>query len=104
MRNIAGSPRVEGDEEEDDIDDLEHEFNYADLDALGPLEVSEARLSARLSTGHCCQTKPSEVTADSEMGSSSSKIPLLTYGQEVSAFVCVHMRSSSIYMLAVNAS
>lgn len=25
----SGSPRVDGDEDEDDIDDLENEFNYA---------------------------------------------------------------------------
>ena len=25
---LSGSPRVEGDDEEDDIDDLENEFNY----------------------------------------------------------------------------
>lgn len=27
--HVAGSPRVDGDDDEDDVDDLENEFNYA---------------------------------------------------------------------------
>ena len=28
LYGVAGSPRVEGDDEEDDVDDLDNEFNY----------------------------------------------------------------------------
>ncbi|KAJ8765698.1 hypothetical protein K2173_014820 [Erythroxylum novogranatense] len=74
-KRLKGSPRVEGDEEEDDIDDLEHEFDYG-LDGMGPEQVAEAMLSSRLNTGG--------VPTNSELESSppSSKIPLLTYGEE----------------------
>ncbi|OMO55908.1 Cellulose synthase [Corchorus capsularis] len=75
-KRIKGSPRVEGDEEEDDIDDLDNEFDY---DALDPQQVAEAMLTARLNTG-----RGSGMPTHSELDSSppSSQIPLLTYGEE----------------------
>ena len=70
MQPIPGSPRVDGDEEEDDIDDLENEFDMA-----------EAMLSTRLNVGTVPGiTTPSEV----DTASVATEIPLLTYGQEVS--------------------
>ncbi|KAM3359908.1 cellulose synthase A catalytic subunit 2 [Capsicum galapagoense] len=73
-KRIKGSPRVEGDEEEDDTDDIEHEFDYG-IGALG-----------RQGSG----TVPSvyggsENASSSRQGSSSPgiEIPLLTYGEEV---------------------
>ncbi|KAF2284326.1 hypothetical protein GH714_020513 [Hevea brasiliensis] len=78
------SPRVDGDEEEDDIDDLEHEFDYGNFDGLGPEQVAEAMLSARLNIGHASHSNVSGIPTHSEVDSSplSSKIPLLTYGEE----------------------
>ncbi|XP_039026220.1 cellulose synthase A catalytic subunit 2 [UDP-forming]-like isoform X2 [Hibiscus syriacus] len=67
-KRIKGSPRVEGDEEEDDIDDLDNEFDY---DTSDPQLVGETMLT-------------SGMPAHSELDSSppSSQIPLLTYGEE----------------------
>lgn len=80
---FTGSPRVEGDEDEDDTDDLENEF---DINARrGPHNIAEAMLSARLNIGRGSQHNVSGVTtpADLETASVASEIPLLTYGQEV---------------------
>ncbi|KAK2656070.1 hypothetical protein Ddye_009122 [Dipteronia dyeriana] len=83
-KRIKGSPRVEGDDEEDDIDDLEHEFDYGNLDGLGTQQVAEASLSARLNTGHGSYSNISGMANRSELDSSplGSNIPLLTYGEE----------------------
>ncbi|KAJ0086465.1 hypothetical protein Patl1_08025 [Pistacia atlantica] len=80
-KRLKGSPRVEGDEEEDDTDDLENEFDIASNDRRDPHNIAEAMLSARLNTGRGSQgrvTTPSEVDSASVAG----EIPLLTYGQE----------------------
>ncbi|XP_040945838.1 cellulose synthase A catalytic subunit 6 [UDP-forming]-like [Gossypium hirsutum] len=80
-KRIKGSPRVEGDEEEDGIDDLDNEFDY---DASDPQQVAEAMLNARLNTGRGTHQNASGMPASSELDSSlpSSQIPLLTYGEE----------------------
>lgn len=67
---ISGSPRVEGDDEEDDVDDIENEFNYAQGN-------SKARRQW-----------------EDELSSSSRRdyqqpIPLLTNGQTVIIFSTV---------------
>lgn len=81
---IAGSPRVEGDEDEDDIDDLDNEFDYGDPDALGPHPMSESMLSGRMQTGRGSNSNASGIPANMEHESSlNSEIPLLTYGEEV---------------------
>ncbi|CAH2075954.1 unnamed protein product, partial [Thlaspi arvense] len=68
-KRIKGSPRVEGDdEEEDDIDDLEYEFDHG----MDPEHAAEAALSSRLNTGR----------GGSESAPPGSQIPLLTYGDE----------------------
>ncbi|KAA8546937.1 hypothetical protein F0562_003366 [Nyssa sinensis] len=75
-KRIKGSPRVEGDEEEDDIDDLEHEFDFGDLDAM---------LSTHLNTGRGGPTTTSGIPPHSEHDSSPHSPPeilLLTYGEE----------------------
>lgn len=81
---IAGSPRVEGDEEEDDTDDLDNEFDYGDIDALGPQPMSESLYSGRPNTGRGANNG-SGLATNLEHGSSAlnSDIPLLTYGEEV---------------------
>ncbi|KAK6940041.1 Cellulose synthase [Dillenia turbinata] len=80
-KRIKGSPRVEGDDEEDDIDDLENEFEY---DRRDPHHIAEAILSARLNVGHSYHANASGITTPSEFDSAafSPSVPLLTYGQE----------------------
>lgn len=63
-----GSPRVDGDDDEDDIDDLENELNY-----------SQGKLKAR-SQWHGDEV---ELSASSRH-ESQQPIPLLTNGQPVS--------------------
>ncbi|XP_057971819.1 cellulose synthase A catalytic subunit 2 [UDP-forming]-like isoform X2 [Malania oleifera] len=78
-KRIKGSPRVEGDEEEDDIDDLENEFDYGNLDASVSQQGMEAMHSACLDNGNTYGI-PKYSKLDSS--APSSEIPLLTYGQE----------------------
>ncbi|KAL2521448.1 Cellulose synthase A catalytic subunit 6 [UDP-forming] [Forsythia ovata] len=70
-KRVKGSPRVEGDEEEDGIDDLEHEFDY------GNIEASILTTSAGAVPFAC----------GNHSGTSSQdlEIPLLTYGEEISS-------------------
>ncbi|XP_059641272.1 cellulose synthase A catalytic subunit 2 [UDP-forming]-like [Cornus florida] len=83
-KRIKGSPRVEDDEEEDDIDDLEHEFNFRNLDGLGPQQAAAGLLSARLGTGCGGHASTSKTSTCSGHNSSphSPEVPLLTYGVE----------------------
>lgn len=83
-KRLKGSPRVEGDEEEDDIDDLDNEFDYGNLDGLGPQEAAEAMHSARLNAGRGYHSNASGIPTFSERETSplSPDIPLLTYGEE----------------------
>ncbi|KAL2498682.1 Cellulose synthase A catalytic subunit 6 [UDP-forming] [Abeliophyllum distichum] len=70
-KRVKGSPRVEGDEEEDGIDDLEHEFDYGNIEAsiLTPILGAVP------------------FTCGNHSGTSSQdlEIPLLTYGVEISS-------------------
>ncbi|CAA0839205.1 Cellulose synthase A catalytic subunit 6 [Striga hermonthica] len=73
-KRIKGSPRVEGDEDEDDIDDLEHEFDYGDIEASG-----FPQSAGSMNTAH------GGVFGSASRPDSSSQcpeIPLLTYGEE----------------------
>ncbi|TMW87300.1 hypothetical protein EJD97_020133 [Solanum chilense] len=74
-KRIKGSPRVEGDDEEDEFDDLDNEFD--------PHQTAEAALSARLNVGRGNPNASGYATA-SEMDPAAlgTEIPLLTYGQE----------------------
>lgn len=80
-----GSPRVEGDDEEDEFDDLDNEFDFGINDQRDPQHVAEAALSARLNIGRGGSANLSGLTTPTEMDSSTlnREIPLLTYGQEV---------------------
>ena len=83
----SGSPRVEGDEEEDDIDDLENEFDFRNNYRSDPHQVAEAMLSAHLNIGgSSSHAYTSGISAPLDPNSSSvpSGIPLLTYGHDVS--------------------
>ncbi|KDO83760.1 hypothetical protein CISIN_1g001373mg [Citrus sinensis] len=81
-KRIKGSPRVDGDEEEDDTDDLENEFDINDR--KDPHHIAEAMLSSRLNIGRGSQAYVSGITTPSEVDSVSvaQEIPLLTYGNE----------------------
>lgn len=68
---LSGSPRVEGDEEDDGIDDLDFEFDYRS--GLGSEQVS-----------HTFSRRNSEF--DLASAQHGSQIPLLTYGDEVSSY------------------
>lgn len=80
-KRIKGSPRVDGDDEEDDIDDLEHEF---DIDRRDPHYIAEAMLASRLNTGrgHNHHVSGFSTPAEFDSASVASEIPLLTYGHE----------------------
>ncbi|XP_062024928.1 cellulose synthase A catalytic subunit 2 [UDP-forming]-like [Rosa rugosa] len=83
-KRVKGSPRVEGDEEEDDIDDLENEFDIASNDRRDPHQIAAAVLAARLNIGRGSQVHGSGISTPAEFDTASmaSEIPLLTYGQE----------------------
>ncbi|XP_042493386.1 cellulose synthase A catalytic subunit 2 [UDP-forming]-like [Macadamia integrifolia] len=83
-KRIKGSPRVEGDEEEEDVDDLDNEFDFGSNNWSDAQHMAEAALSARLNVGRGSQADASWVSVPSNMDSSSHnpEIPLLTYGQE----------------------
>lgn len=81
-KRIKGSPRVDGDEEEDDTDDLENEFDINDR--KDPHHIAEVMLSSQLNIGRGSQAHVSGITTPSEVDSVSvaQEIPLLTYGNE----------------------
>ncbi|KAG0603462.1 hypothetical protein M758_10G096400 [Ceratodon purpureus] len=71
-----GSPRVDGDEEEEDTDDLENEFNYTDNDHQDKhQDVTEEMLHAHMGYGH---------DSDVMMTPIHPQYPLLTSGHMVS--------------------
>ncbi|GAB2279054.1 Cellulose synthase A catalytic subunit 6 [UDP-forming] [Dionaea muscipula] len=78
-KRIKGSPRVDGDEEEDDIDDIENELYYGSY-GRGPQQVAELVASGRVNS-----TIASGLMTPAELDSSAlvPEIPLLTYRQEV---------------------
>nr|GMD53569.1 cellulose synthase A catalytic subunit 2 [UDP-forming]-like [Ipomoea batatas] len=70
-KRLKGSARVDGDEEEDDIDDLEHEFD-CDVEALGGAGTVP---SSYCHGGHAG-------SSGNEASTPGLEIPLLTYGEE----------------------
>lgn len=63
---------MEGDKDEDEFNDLKHEFDYIN-ERRDPQQIAKAALAARLNIG-CCGNVNAALC---------SEIPLLTYGQEV---------------------
>ncbi|XP_030534994.1 cellulose synthase A catalytic subunit 2 [UDP-forming] isoform X1 [Rhodamnia argentea] len=78
-KRIKGSPRVEGDEEEDDTDDLDNEFDYEPSESQ---HFTEKMFSSRLNYGRGSHPNASGVPTEVESSPLTSQIPLLTYGQE----------------------
>lgn len=73
-KRIKGSPRVEGDEEEEEFDDLDHEFDFK---ANGQMNHHQNGESVYTGNAYGLGT-PFEM----DSASLNSQIPLLTYGQE----------------------
>nr|AFD33697.1 cellulose synthase A [Eucalyptus camaldulensis] len=83
-KRIKGSPRVEGDEEEENTDDLEREFDIGESGRGNLHCMAEGMPSTHLNFGPNLQTHAPGFTTPSELDASSvvPEIPLLTYGQE----------------------
>lgn len=81
---FVGSPRVEGDDDEDDTDDLDNEFDYGNLDSFRP-HSADASFVSRLNTSRGSHRNASHMNGQSEHEPSrlGSEISLLTYGEEV---------------------
>nr|DAD40080.1 TPA_asm: hypothetical protein HUJ06_014403 [Nelumbo nucifera] len=79
-KRIKGSARVDGDEEEDGVDDLENEFDFGSHE-MDSHQTAEAILSSRLNVGRGSYANAS-VPSNPDSSSLSPDIPLLTYGQE----------------------
>lgn len=71
-KRLKGSPRVEGDEEEDGTDDLEHEFDYGDIESMGLKHHSSVNSLYGYSGGVTTNSKQEQ----------TFNMPLLTYGEE----------------------
>lgn len=65
---FVGCPRVEGDEDEDDVDDIENEFNYAQ----GASKVRRPHHGEEFSSSSRHESQP---------------IPLLTHGHAVRTYI-----------------
>ncbi|WOG93684.1 hypothetical protein DCAR_0312970 [Daucus carota subsp. sativus] len=88
-KRIKGCPRVVGDDDEDDdIDDLDHEFDMGKTDALDPSKLAAAMLFARRNHGYGSVTNGSQASSSGLSTCSEHEfnqlpeIPLLTYNEE----------------------
>lgn len=76
----AGSPRVEGDEEEEDVDDLENEFNFDyENEKQNGQHIAEAMLHGQMSYGRGDDHDMPHMTH-----TMLPQVPLLTNGPMVS--------------------
>ncbi|XP_058073282.1 probable cellulose synthase A catalytic subunit 5 [UDP-forming] [Magnolia sinica] len=77
FRRLKGCARVAGDEEEDDIDDLENEFNFMGRDKQDMQYLAEAMLQGHMSYGRVGDADIPQVIHP------MPQVPLLTNGQMV---------------------
>ncbi|KAK9286342.1 hypothetical protein L1049_014735 [Liquidambar formosana] len=77
FKRLKGCARVEGDEEEDDVDDLENEFNFAGRDAQDMQYIAEAMLHGHMSYGRAGDADMPHVV------NTMPQVPLLTNGHMV---------------------
>ncbi|KAL8215602.1 hypothetical protein R6Q57_022439 [Mikania cordata] len=75
FKRIKGSPRVDGDEDEEGFDDLDNEFDLAN-------GVSESVLSSHLNVGRGPYNASGFAASEVDGATLKPEIPLLTYGQE----------------------
>lgn len=75
FKRHKGSARVQGDDEEDDVDDLENEFNFGDRDKQDMQYIAEAMLHGHMSYGRGGDTDMPHVVQ-----TTLPQVPLLTNG------------------------
>lgn len=78
----AGSPRVEGDEEEDGDEDIYKEFSFDGIDWNNKIGLSDLKLHRQFSVGESSSSGSGFVAR--AVPFTGENIPLLTYGEEVS--------------------
>lgn len=90
---LEGSARVEGDEDEDDLDDIENELKFARDN--NPQHIAEAMFSRGLNVGRA-PSNASGLSTPAELDPTAlpTETLLLTYGQEVETIIC--FRSLSV--------
>nr|AAT57672.1 cellulose synthase catalytic subunit [Pinus radiata] len=74
-----GSPRVEGDDDEEDVDDIEHEFNV-EAQQRNRQQITEAMLHGRMSYGRGPDDENSQIAHNPEL---PPQIPVLANGHSV---------------------
>nr|AFI71895.1 cellulose synthase 6 [Paeonia lactiflora] len=77
FKRLKGCARVEGDEDEDDVDDLENEFNFAGRDNSDMQYLAEAMLHGHMSYGRAGDSDMPHVV------NTMPQVPLLTNGDMV---------------------
>ncbi|MQM22891.1 hypothetical protein Taro_055950 [Colocasia esculenta] len=77
FKRLKGCPRVAGDEEEDDIDDVENEFNFDGKDKKDMQYLAESMLQGHMSYGRAGDVDMPQVVH------TAPQVPLLTNGQMV---------------------
>ncbi|GAB2224350.1 hypothetical protein Droror1_Dr00005105 [Drosera rotundifolia] len=80
-KRLKGSPRVDGDEEEDDIDDIENELDYRGYGREHEY-MSESVASGRVNTLAASITSGLATPSELDTSAVVADIPLLTYGEE----------------------
>jgi cellulose synthase A len=92
----AGSPRVDGDEEEEEVDDLENEFNFIELNnPRDKQQDTETTLH-----GHASFERRNERRDDHHvviMSHLQPQFPLLTNDQMVSTLLLKNQRHRNIF-------
>ncbi|KAJ4758476.1 Cellulose synthase [Rhynchospora pubera] len=76
-----GSPRVQGDDEEEGSDDILYELNFGGINGYNNFQLPDNRLRSQSSIG---QSSSSIWAFSDDFHHEVSSIPLLTYGEEVS--------------------
>ncbi|CAN1268160.1 Cellulose synthase A catalytic subunit 6 [UDP-forming] [Linum perenne] len=83
-KRLRGSPRVEGDEDEEGVDDLENEFHVTSHGngSRDPNSIAEVMLSSHLNFGRYQQYSDSGFGMPLERDTATAQFPLLTNGEE----------------------
>ena len=89
----AGCPRVAGDEEEDDVDDLENEFNFAGRAKQDGQFAAASMLQGRMSYGRGGDVEMPQVVH------TVPNVPLLTNGQMVISFRCLQQSARFLVLV-----
>ncbi|CAN1802031.1 Cellulose synthase A catalytic subunit 6 [UDP-forming] [Linum perenne] len=83
-KRLKGSPRVEGDDDEEGVDDLENEFHVTSHvnGSRDSNSIAEVMLSSRLNFGRYQQYSDSGFGMPLERDTATAQFPLLTDGEE----------------------